>query len=57
MHTAGGGPGGRCRTGDAYAAAGFVVCGPFAGYRATVNSVCMTLELERSDASPPGRRR
>ena len=32
-----------------YAGAGFVVCEPFAGYRASVNSVCMTLELERSD--------
>jgi len=28
-----------------YASAGFVVCSPFAGYRASVNTVCMTLEL------------
>ena len=28
-----------------YAAAGFEVCGPFAGYPGSVNSVCMTLEL------------
>jgi hypothetical protein len=27
------------------------------GYGASVNSVCMTLELERSDESPRGRRR
>ena len=52
-----GGSGGEVPDGDAYAAAGFVVCEHFAGYRATVSSVCMTLELERSDASPPGRRR
>jgi len=39
-----------------YAAAGFVVCEPFAGYGAGVNSVYMTLELERSDEPPLGRR-
>jgi putative acetyltransferase len=31
-----------------YAAAGFAVCEPFAGYRPSANSVYMTLELERS---------
>ena len=31
-----------------YARAGFVVCEPFADYRASVSSVHMTLELERS---------
>jgi putative acetyltransferase len=40
-----------------YTAAGFVVCEPFAGYRLSVHSVCMTLELDGSDAPPPGGRR
>jgi putative acetyltransferase len=40
-----------------YAAAGFVVCEPFAGYGAGGNSVCMTLELDGSDVPLPGRRR
>jgi putative acetyltransferase len=40
-----------------YAAAGFVVCEPFAGYGGSANSVCMTLDLDGSDAPPPGRRR
>jgi putative acetyltransferase len=40
-----------------YTAAGFVACEPFAGYGASVNSVCMTLEPERSDDASPGRRR
>jgi len=31
---------------DLYASAGFVVCGPFGGYRMSPNSVCMTLELD-----------
>jgi putative acetyltransferase len=30
-----------------YAAAGFVVCEPFAAYGPSVNSVCMTLPLDR----------
>ena len=38
-----------------YAAAGFVVCPPFDGYRASVNSVHMTLELGTDDGPPPGR--
>ena len=40
-----------------YAAAGFAVCEPFAGYGGSANSVCMTLELVGSDVPPPGRRR
>jgi putative acetyltransferase len=40
-----------------YAAAGFVVCEPFAGYGGSANSVCMTLELDGSDVPPTGRRR
>jgi putative acetyltransferase len=40
-----------------YASAGFVACQPFAGYGASVNSVCMTLELGNSDELPHGRRR
>lgn len=40
-----------------YAAAGFVVCEPFAPYRASVNSVHMTLEVEGRGVAPPGRRR
>lgn len=40
-----------------YAAAGFAVCEPFAGYGRSANSVCMTLELDGSDVPPPGRRR
>ena len=40
-----------------YAAAGFIVCEPFAGYGASVNSVHMTLELDKRDEPPPGGRR
>jgi putative acetyltransferase len=39
-----------------YATAGFVDCGPFAGYGASENSAYMTLELETSEVSPADRR-
>ncbi len=40
-----------------YAGAGFVVCEPFVGYGPSVNSVCMTLELDARDLPPFGGRR
>jgi putative acetyltransferase len=40
-----------------YSAAGFADCEPFAGYGSSVNSVCMTLELDARDVPPLGRRR
>jgi putative acetyltransferase len=37
-----------------YASAGFALCQPFADYRLSPNSVCMTLELDQSHRSDAG---